>query len=119
MAPKKEVEENMIRSKRNAQITISLNKEKSSQLPTGIMTAGQSGSSEILFGDGAHLPQILPTETARRPHLSLSSNRSVLHIYPAHRSDAGLYTCLASNSVGDGQSNAGLLRVTRKYYVLY
>ncbi|XP_071520933.1 uncharacterized protein [Panulirus ornatus] len=34
-----------------------------------------------------------------------------LRVSPVRRADAGLYTCLASNSEGDGHSNALLLRV--------
>nr|XP_053628139.1 neural cell adhesion molecule 1-like [Cherax quadricarinatus] len=39
-----------------------------------------------------------------------------LVVSPVERSDAGLYTCLASNREGDGHSNAILVRVTHAPY---
>lgn len=38
-----------------------------------------------------------------------------LQVAPVRKEDAGLYACLASNSEGDGHSNALLLRVAREY----
>lgn len=41
-------------------------------------------------------------------------DNSTLSVTPVTKEDAGLYTCLASNSEGDGHSNAVLLRVARE-----
>ncbi|XP_069979329.1 protein sidekick-1-like [Penaeus vannamei] len=43
-------------------------------------------------------------------------DNSSLVVTPVSREDAGLYTCLASNTEGDGHSNAVLLRVAHTPY---
>ncbi|KAK8375881.1 hypothetical protein O3P69_008555 [Scylla paramamosain] len=43
-------------------------------------------------------------------------DRASLVVSPVERTDAGLYTCLASNREGDGHSNAVRLRVTHPPY---
>ncbi|KAF2361012.1 Immunoglobulin-like domain, partial [Trinorchestia longiramus] len=40
--------------------------------------------------------------------------RDTLRLHPVTRRDAGLYTCLASNTEGDGHSNAIFLRISRE-----
>ena len=47
-----------------------------------------------------------------------TKHNSSLVVSPVKKEDIGLYTCLASNTEGDGQSNAINLKVSRKLQIL-
>ena len=49
------------------------------------------------------------------PASSSGEGGASLLVSPVTRAAEGLYTCLASNTEGDGHSNAIMLRVRRKY----
>ncbi|XP_047477913.1 uncharacterized protein LOC125031286 isoform X1 [Penaeus chinensis] len=85
------------------------------------------GSHEVTEGDGVTFKCVVSADPPAYNITWLHNGRvvtaggrrwqpdnSTLSVTPVTKEDAGLYTCLASNSEGDGHSNAVLLRVAHR-----